>query len=295
MMHTMMLSLLLAGSPDSVIAAARTAVAGITDTAEARSAGYVPLARGHDLSPFQGQHWVKRQVVARSGDDLSDPPFLMFAPVRGRFTLVGVAYSRRLPHEAALPDELDGVPAMWHAHVACLNRPEQPVGLAPSREACEAAGGTAGPRKIAMVHVWFVPTVEGPFDGEDLFLPFMALGLPMPEAHALHDLDARREALAIGLALGESYGAVLPAARRIELATDASGRARLEAARVGLRMACHELRQGTATPAAVLERYDAVLAAYVAVGSPAAVADLRRQREAELSGHAHQHHQMQES
>ena len=84
--------------------------------------------------------------------------------MNGKETLVGIAYAvllRDSGDTGDTPDLFDGNPA-WHDH------PD----LAPP--------GT----NLMMLHVWFVPSPDGPFAGHNPFLPFWAAGVTPPGAGA---------------------------------------------------------------------------------------------------------------
>jgi hypothetical protein len=90
----------------------------------------------------------------------------MFSPVGGKETLVGVAYAYYAPIKDKTPPPalFDGAPA-WHDH------PD----LSPP--------GT----NMLMLHAWFVPSPDGPFAGENPFLPWWAAGVTPPAVERMHD------------------------------------------------------------------------------------------------------------
>ena len=209
-------------SADTVMAAARRAVAQLGDTAAVRAAGYNPITESRipDGLPFQGWHWRRLQP----GDTLPEigldrPSFIMFAPVNGVPKRIGIAYSTRLLLDAPAPAGLGGDPAAkWHDHFWCDSVPTAPGGfLVNDRAACDARGGNLDPRRAAMVHVWTdVPNPEGVYGHDNPGLPFVAVGLTPPAAHDLHDPARHRAARALGLALAETYGSRMPVANRVQ-------------------------------------------------------------------------------
>jgi hypothetical protein len=229
-----------AAAPGSDSVARRTALvaAAIPDTAAARAAGFVPLAfrRAADLSPFQGQHWLHRPRVLGGGTDLERPSFVMFIPVKEAWRPVGLAYSVRIGHDEPTPSELGGVETPWHLHQLCRAIPGEGVALADGVDDCRARGGSPAPRQLAMVHTWAgVPNPEGYYAHDNVALPYLATGLVPPTALDLASPHGARRVRALGLALGETYGARMPYARRVErtssyaLLTDSleAGRAKL--------------------------------------------------------------------
>src|SRR5262249_29306324 len=107
------------------------------------------------------------------------PSQLMFSKIGGKDSLVGAAYGYfTAVADTIRPTLFDGAPA-WHEH----------QDLAP-------AGMT-----LVMLHVWFVPSPDGPFAGTNPNLPFWAVGLAAPDSARMRDsvfsARVRRAALAL--------------------------------------------------------------------------------------------------
>ena len=224
---TSLLPLLLAFSlwqnPDSVVARATRAIEPLTDSASLHAAGFVPLAFGpvRDLTPFQGQHWlsigrVLTMAMRRDTVDIDNPTFLMFLPVNGTLKPLGVAYTERIASRAAAPTTFDGMPAMWHTHMFCRNVPGEGQVLSDGLEDCTDRGGMPTRNQIAMIHTWIIPNPDGPFAHDNPALPFIAVGLK-PPAHP------NRDDRLFAIALGETYGALLPEGHRIDHEARAAG------------------------------------------------------------------------
>jgi hypothetical protein len=199
--------------PDSVVTRARAALRPLTDSVALRNAGYVPIGFGagtRDLTPFQGQHWIEiGRFLINPPVDLGRPNFAIFLPVGDSLIPVGVAYSRRIPADSAPPTEIAGTPAPWHAHAFCRAIPGEGNVLADGPDDCRARGGTPAPNQITMVHAWTVPNPDGAYGHDNPALPFLATRLTPPE-------HPTRDDRLFAIALGESYGAKLPVAHRIE-------------------------------------------------------------------------------
>ena len=139
--------------------------ASLSTTERARASGYEPVL---GWIPMMGTHWVHgpRMLQGRDAVTLNEPSQLMFSPVDGKDTLVGVAYAYYAPlKDAPAPPVLfDGAPS-WHAH------PD----LAPP--------GT----NLMMLHVWFVSSPDGPFAGLNPFLPYWAAGVTPPALERMRD------------------------------------------------------------------------------------------------------------
>jgi hypothetical protein len=145
----------------------------------ARAAGFEPVL---GWLPTMGVHWVN-QSRTRDGTSmrLTAPDQLMFSPIDGKEVLVGAAYSFLTPlSQTARPSLFDGNPA-WHDH----------PNLAPEGQT------------LAMLHVWFVPSPDGPFAGHNPNLPYWALGLTPPDetrmTDSLESARVRKVALALSV------------------------------------------------------------------------------------------------
>jgi len=219
----MLLSVLQRGS-DSVLARAKQVAARYADTSAVRAQGFQPLQVGRilDLTPFQGQHWLHSWRVFGGSPDLDSPSFVMFAPVNGSWRAAGVAYSRRITGAAPVPDDLAGAKAPWHVHQPCIVVPGEGEALADGEEDCRARGGAPRQPEIAMVHAWTVPNPEGPFAHDNVALPYWITGLRLPRAADLSSPRRAGRTRALGLALGESFGAILPYARLVETASSSA-------------------------------------------------------------------------
>jgi hypothetical protein len=160
--------------------AARRATAVVATPEAARAAGYRPMF-GH--VPLQGEHYVRVDRVLADTFDVERPSVLMFAPVRGTPTLVGVAYAYLRPTDAPPPAGFDGAGDAWHAHERLTHVPG---------------------KHLVMMHAWFVDAPEGPFARYNPWLPFLAAGLAPPPAATLADSAAGARARRLGLALASA-------------------------------------------------------------------------------------------
>ncbi len=216
----MLLSVLQRGA-DSVGARMKQVATRHADTSAARARGFGPLRIGQvsDLTPFQGQHWLHPWRVFSGSPDLDSPSFVMFVPIDGTWRPAGMAYSRRMMPGAPVPDDLGGAKAPWHVHQPCAVVPGEGEALADGVDDCRARGGAPRPPEIAMVHAWTVANPEGPFAHDNVALPYWVTGLKLPQATDLSTPRRARRTRALGLALGESFGAIMPYARLVEAAS----------------------------------------------------------------------------
>ena len=150
----------------------------------ARAAGFEPAL---GWIPMMGTHWVHgpRMLEGKAANmSRSVPSQLMFSRVAGKETLVGAAYAYYAsPKDSVPPVLFDGDPA-WHDH------PD----LAPP--------GT----NLQMLHVWLVPSPDGPFAGLNPFLPYWAAGVTPPEIGRLRDPVVSVAVRTAALALAEIVG-----------------------------------------------------------------------------------------
>ncbi len=225
MFSILMLLCVLKPGSDSVLARARQVAARYADTTAARAQGFGPLQIGRmvDLTPFQGQHWLHRWRVFGGSPNLDSPSFVMYVPVDGAWRPAGLAYTRRITRGTPVPQDLGGAEAPWHLHQPCAVIPGEGEALADGEADCRARGGAPRQPEIAMVHAWTVPNPEGPFAHDNVALPYWITGLRLPQAADLSTPRRARRTRALGLALGESFGAIMPYARLVENASTVAG------------------------------------------------------------------------
>ena len=138
------------------------------DTPEAaRAAGFNP-ALGN--IPGMGVHYVH---MGRSMDGvwIDAPDHLMFASIDGREQLVGAAYVFIDVPETKVPIPFESDLARWHDHPQFADEG----------------------RTLHMLHVWFVPSSNGPFAGLNFWLPYRTAGIEPPSSCWMADeADADR-------------------------------------------------------------------------------------------------------
>ncbi len=169
------------------------AVAHLDSPEAARAAGFRPAL---GLIPTMGVHWVNRARM-RDGEvfSLDRPDHLMFAPLNGEQKLVGIAFAYRGAVGGVTPEGFDGDQDVWHDHPQL-----------------------AGPgQTLTMLHVWFVPSPDGPFAGHNPWLPYWAVGLEPPDESELADPQHDRRVRMLALALAETVGEtnIVEIARRL--------------------------------------------------------------------------------
>jgi hypothetical protein len=161
------------------IADVARAVNSFSTTSAAAAAGFRPV---FGWIPTMGVHWIDRaSMMDAAPPNLLKPDNLMFSRIAGRDSLVGAAYAYfGAAGDSTRPTLFDGAPA-WHEH------PD----LAPPGET------------LTMLHVWFVPSPDGPFAGTNPNLPFWAAGLDAPDASRMRDPAFSSRVRRASLALAE--------------------------------------------------------------------------------------------
>ena len=122
----------------------------------AKAAGFTPVLG--DI-PGMGVHWIH---AARMADpvDVNVPDNLMFASIDGKDQLVGAAYTFVDVPDTDEPIPFDSELAKWHDHPQF-----SPEG-----------------QTLHMIHIWFVPSSNGPFAGLNFWLPFRTAGVAVPSS-----------------------------------------------------------------------------------------------------------------
>lgn len=129
-----------------------------------------------------GEHWVARaQMMNGRQTNRAAPSQLMYSKIGGKDSLVGAAYGYvTVVGDTVRPVLFDNAPA-WHEH-----RDLAPEGMT-----------------LVMLHVWFVPSPEGPFAGTNPNLPFWAVGLAAPDSNRMRDSKFKSRVYRASLALAE--------------------------------------------------------------------------------------------
>lgn len=170
-------------------AAAQQSVAELSTPEAAIAAGFRP-ALG-DI-PGMGVHYVHSDR-SRDGIHVGQPDHLMFAPVDGEDKLVGAAYAFIDVPDTSEPIPFESDLATWHDH------PQ----FAPDGQT------------LHMLHVWFVPSSNGPFAGLNFWLPFQGAGVTPPSACWMSDPEISQQIQQVSFALVPADN---PLARRIDSA-----------------------------------------------------------------------------
>ena len=186
-----------------VSAEAQREIAGVAKATQALGVPTAAAAAGFrpvfGWIPTMGVHYVDEGRMAKDKQsDLAAPNNLMFSKINGRDTLVGAAYAYFTPEaDTVRPALFDGTPP-WHQH----------QDLAPPGQT------------LVMLHVWFVPSPDGPFAGTNPNLPFWAAGLAAPDLSRMHEatFNSRVRRAALGIADVTDTLSIFPRmARRVDV------------------------------------------------------------------------------
>ena len=146
--------------------------------------------------PTMGVHWVSRgQMMNGRQTDKTKPSQLMFSKIGGKDSLVGIAYG----YITADNDTVRPRCSMARRR-GTSTRISRRIGLT-----------------LVMLHVWFVPSPEGPFAGTNPNLPFWALGLSTPDSTRMAKdaaFKARMYRASLALAEVADTSAILPQLER---------------------------------------------------------------------------------
>ena len=150
--------------------------------------------------PGMGVHYVK-SGGGPDDVDVNAPNHLMFAEMDGTDKLVGAAYAfvDAIDTDAVIPFDSDL--ANWHDHP-------------------QFAGDG---QTLHMLHIWFIPSSNGPFAGLNFWLPYRTAGVAIPSSCWMaDDADALRiQTVSFGLVPPRLFGrqaeAAGPSPERIEM------------------------------------------------------------------------------
>lgn len=166
------------GLPDAArtqMASLQAELSALSTPEAATAAGFFPVLG--DI-PGMGVHWVH---PARMADpvDINTPDNLMFASIDGRDQLVGAAYTFTDIPDTSEPVPFDSELAKWHDH------PQ----FAPDG------------KTLHMLHVWFVPSSNGPFAGLNFWLPYRSAGIEVPSSCWMADAEVGEKIQIVSFAL----------------------------------------------------------------------------------------------
>ena len=199
------------GLPDTdrqQVASLQQDLAALNTPEAAKAAGFFPALC--DI-PGMGVHYVNFTRAQRGKDlDVNTPDQLLFASIDGQDQRVGAAYSFTDVPDTNVPLPFDSDLASWHDHPQFARDGET----------------------LHMLHVWFVPSSNGPFAGLNFWLPYQTAGIEIPNpCWMANEADADRirnvSFASTDGAAGATNYSTGPSAERTEMrsALDAAARA----------------------------------------------------------------------
>lgn len=166
------------GLPDAArqqMAALQADLSAVSTPEAATAAGFFPVLG--DI-PGMGVHWVHPTRMA-DPVNIDAPDNLMFASIDGRDQLVGAAFTFTDIVDTNEPIPIDSELAKWHDH------PQ----FAPDG------------KTLHMLHVWFVPSSNGPFAGLNFWLPYRSAGIEVPSSCWMADQSVGEKIQIVSFAL----------------------------------------------------------------------------------------------
>jgi hypothetical protein len=224
----------------SFVEAARDATRRYHDRAAAIADGFRLL--GPDF-PAMGEHWVQPGRMVEGRLDVTRPQALSYAIIDGRAVLTGVIYAKPLMPGEALP-AFPGPAFPWHDHAGAIDEESVLLHHVPT------SGDEAGGVRLTMLHAWvWVANPDGVFAADNWALPFIRLGLDVPE-HIPADAARMLSLLAGG---DRYYRMLLRSLARPTPEEEAAAAARIAAARARLEARFPGAARGQALDDAALE------------------------------------------
>ncbi len=160
-----------------------------------RTAVLEGFRRFGDEAPLVGEHWYHPDRVRRPLD-LERPSTLLYARIRGRMELVGVAFTVYRRPGDPMPEGFAGDLDHWHVHdmekIARTLAEGRPVlqRIVDERIRRGRFGGGDGRTLLTMTHAWvWLPNPDGVFAHYNRALPYLKAGLPASYAQG-GSLDA---------------------------------------------------------------------------------------------------------
>lgn len=125
--------------------------------------------------PGMGEHWVHPQYLLQRDLSVERPAILSYVRIDGHPVLTGVAYARPVRSGETPPDFI--APGLWHYHSGTVD--EETLLLNPRSMDHDARDQP----RLAMFHAWvWTENPSGLFAQDNWALPFIRLGLPVPDA-----------------------------------------------------------------------------------------------------------------
>lgn len=124
--------------------------------------------------PGMGEHWVHPQYLLQRALDVERPAILSYLRIGDETILTGVAYATPVQTGEDPPEFI--LPGLWHFHSGTVD--EETLLLNPR----SMHHGSGDQPRLAMFHAWvWTENPSGLFAQDNWALPYLRLGLPVPE------------------------------------------------------------------------------------------------------------------
>ena len=183
------------------------------DSDVATAEGYVHYD-GYDTFSM-GEHWYNKEVIGAGTCDGSKPSHLQYLVINGKRTLIGTGYVCKLHNNRIFDDSIE-----WHKHGPAWCRlpngsSEDYRDLADAmpnnltklnwETICLQEGGIPDLKDIKMLHTWnWISSPNGQFAHENFVIPFLRVGLPVPESSFLESPVGKAVIRVLRLAHGDT-------------------------------------------------------------------------------------------
>ena len=189
------------------------------DSNVATAEGYVHYD-GYDTFSM-GEHWNNKEVYESGVCDRSRPSHLQYLVVEGKRTLIGTGYVCNPEVYESEKNKMFDKSIVWHIHGPAWwllpnGSTEDYRDLADSlpnkvatidwQTICRNEGGIPAEQNIRMLHTWnWIPAPEGKFAHENISIPFIRVGLPVPDKKFLESEIGDKTINLLRLAHGDTH------------------------------------------------------------------------------------------
>ena len=188
------------------------------DSDVALSEGYVHYD-GYDTFSM-GEHWHKRDVYESATCNGLEPSHLQYLVINGKRTLIGIGYLCTTQIYSRTKNHMFDNSVVWHTHgpAWCLlphGATEDYRDLADAlpnkltslswKSVCKKEGGNPVSQNVHMLHTWnWIPSPNGRFAHENFAIPFLRIGLPVPDISFLDSQLGKKTIKILKLAHGDT-------------------------------------------------------------------------------------------
>ena len=188
------------------------------DSNVATSEGYVHYD-GYDTFSM-GEHWYNRDVYESGKCNRATPTHLQYLVIKGKRKLIGTGYICVPQAYVREKHQMFDKSIVWHTHgpAWCLlpnGATEDYRDIADSlpnkltsrnwQSICKKQGGAPASQDVKMLHTWnWIPSPNGRFAHENFAIPFLRVGLPVPDMKFLDSNIGEKTISVLKLAHGDT-------------------------------------------------------------------------------------------